>query len=168
MNSNELLSALEYLLQGRNIASYGVISPKDMSLLVSSNAPKAFIVNTKEYPGQHWLAVFSLDNVNYEVFDSYGNDVTLYNKHFRLFSKLKLIENCVEYQSNGSDVCGQFTLYFINRRLAGKPYCKIVEMFKVNDKNYNDNLVNRFYLEIKPFVKLKPYNSRCMSCMPKA
>jgi hypothetical protein len=90
------------------------------------NLPKAlkinffFVCNTKpsNAPGEHWFCVIKTQRNYIELFDSLGvnEEKELFykqNLHFRGF----LTFNETPFQSNSSQNCGFFCLYFIFQRL---------------------------------------------------
>ena len=67
-------------------------------------------------PGLHWLVVFRNSEDSYEIFDSLAQvDSTYIRTHFFSAGTYEYIETAVQPQL--SAYCGQFSVYFIYKRL---------------------------------------------------
>lgn len=108
-------------------------------------SPCGFIVNTdvSSQPGTHWLAFFVRDNI-VECFDSYGQHLGVYNALFspwmqRLARSVRV--NRTRLQSDTSNVCGLYCVYFLRQRLLGHSMRHIVQRFSVTDLEANDRYI---------------------------
>ena len=107
--------------------------------------PLCCIVNTDpiDKPGQHWIALYyaGLGKSQGEFFDSYALRPEAYKhdtwkKCFREFDGFTR-----PLQQWNSDVCGDYTIYFLYRRVRGESLREIVKYFSKNDLQYNDAAV---------------------------
>ena len=103
------------------------------------NYPYGFIVNTDtgNLPGRHWLAFYYTSEDISEFFDSYGHSP----EHFPFESSL---------QGRTSDVCGQYSLYYLLDRCRGVSMKTIVDQFG-NNKEENDTFVHNFISNTFPY-----------------
>lgn len=111
------------------------------------------IVNTdnSSQPGTHWLALF-MHNKTAECFDSYGQRPGSYNPLLtqwieRHASSVRV--NRQRLQSDFSDVCGLYCVYFLRQRLLGRTMDQIVNSFRGSDTEANDrymmDIMSRVY-----------------------
>lgn len=123
-----------------------------------SNLPKIFIVNTDPHqlPGKHWVCFYIPHDGPIEFFDSLGKHPSFYSKLFEKFiysHSTEFIYNSNPLQSNFSDTCGHFCLFYSIHRCRGMRMDTIIEKFSTS-KILNDRLV-------QDFVK-KHFNSLCI------
>lgn len=77
-----------------------------------------FIANTdiSSKPGRHWCAFYFDEAGQSEFFDSYGKPPQYYNSKFLsclLDNSVVQLYNSQTLQSNFSNICGQYSLYFL-------------------------------------------------------
>ena len=111
----------------------------------------AVIVNSDPdgQPGTHWCSMYFIGNGTAEYFDSYGGSPQ--NSYFKRALKnnsKSFVYNAVKLQNNVSNVCGQFCLYYLMRRLRGDSLKDIVKSLDYYPNN--DHLVYRFVEEHFP------------------
>ena len=79
--------------------------------------PQIYIINTDPIPrpGEHWICLLFLDKLSSEYFDSLGKPINFYGESIQSF----IVENSKtcnyiskQLQSNKSDICGQYVLFF--------------------------------------------------------
>lgn len=109
--------------------------------------PAAIIANTDDHtkPGSHWVAMYvGKDNVGH-YFDSYGLP-PIVPQHFARFKKncKILLYNPQQFQSNTSDVCGQFCVMFIHLMCSGFGMYRFRDIFS-NNLPQNDKIVREYY-----------------------
>ncbi len=107
--------------------------------------PCGFIVNTdsSSQPGQHWLAVFIRDNI-VECFDSYGQPPGAYNPLFSRWIQRHartVRVNPTRLQSDTSNVCGLYCVYFLRHRLLGHSMTHIIQRFSDANLEANDRYI---------------------------
>lgn len=143
---------IEKYLRGftrRTNTNYYVISKNCFSTVVLfQNRPTLVVCNTSEtYPGQHWVAfyVYWRNSIPCaEFFDSFGKSPQYYEINPPFFV---CKYNRSVFQSDKSDSCGLFCLFFLYYRLKKQNFKKIIRMFsKFSSKN--ELLVNKFLLMI--------------------
>lgn len=109
--------------------------------------PCGFIVNTDVHtePGTHWCA-FYFENANMgEFFDTFGRRPEDYGRFFVKFSRqhsafgLKI--NAKRLQSDFSNVCGLYCLFYLHQRFSHVSMERIVKSFVSNNFYYNDMYV---------------------------
>ena len=144
MNTAQIVHALEQD-PVTNKAFCGVF-PSDKLPQTVDKYPCGFIVNTdpSNKPGTHWLGFYFPSKHHGEFFDSYGHPPEYYHKSFKdyldsydwIFNKRKL-------QSNWTNVCGQYCMFYLSHRARRYSLNKIVNMF-ANDTLSNDTKVFEF------------------------
>jgi len=113
------------------------------------------IVNTDVSSGSglHWFCVFRYSSTILEVFDSLGIDDVKKNvlqKSFQIRGIHEIEFNLTQFQSNDSDSCGKFVLYFIVNRLHNLDHSFkdiLNEIFEPN-LSENEKKVEKFYLDV--------------------
>ena len=91
------------------------VFPADKIPLPLTKWPAGFVANTdpEGEPGQHWVAMYQKSPfAQLEYFDSYGYDPSFYD--FNLPDSLTFSDR--QLQSPGSDVCGNYCVYFLAHR----------------------------------------------------
>src|SRR5579862_7274304 len=74
-------------------------------------------------PGTHWVAFFKHEGGGEEYFDPLGDKPpkrieSFLNRH----SPMGVAYNRVPYQSESSVLCGNFCIFYLQRRLAGQSF----------------------------------------------
>ena len=110
--------------------------------------PSAYVINTDTSYGigEHWVGFFFDEEKIGEFFDSYGNELSTYDKRFKSFLKNNSISlqcNNKRLQGPFATTCGQYCVYYTLLRCRNIPMTKIVGHFS-NDFNENDNFVTQF------------------------
>ena len=108
--------------------------------------PGAYIINTDDYdePGEHWLAVYNDDCVEY--FDSYG--LVPLDDRLNRFLGVHYVYNSVKLQQLFSNACGFYCVYYILHRARGYYMNDIINVLKRSD---GDFVVKEFlYRHYKP------------------
>ena len=132
--------------------------------------PCGFIANTdvSSQTGTHWLAFFIGDNT-VECFDSYGQNPGVYNALFSAWMQKQTRServNQTRLQSDTSNVCGLYCVYFLRQRLLGHSIGGIIQGFSVTDFEANDRYIFdmfRIFIHIvcKMTVCIIRHVSRC-------
>ena len=141
MNSLQLRAAL------RNIPcdTVGVYAADEIPRVWSK--PTAIIANTDDHTksGSHWIAMYvGKDNIGH-YFDSYGLPPIIPQHLARLKKNCKILfYNPQQFQSNTSDVCGQFCVMFIHLMCNGFGIHRFREIFS-NNLCRNDKIVREYY-----------------------
>ena len=110
------------------------VFPRDM--IPNHNKTGSLIANTdlSTEKGTHWVVMYKDENIC-DFFDSYGRE-PFKNK----FIDTKCLFNSVKLQSNYSQVCGQYCLYFLYFRSRNCSMDEIVASLKTN----GDSIVEEF------------------------
>jgi hypothetical protein len=144
MDNYSIFKFLYNLCKGK--AGFDVLSCDELDAFKITRYPTCLVVNNEPRgsPGEHWVA-FYITKRSCEFFCSYGVGINYYNSHFEKFVKRfgKIIENRRPLQSIGTNVCGQYTIYFLYKRLKGCCRMSIYCNFSTNTRK-NDSIVNRF------------------------
>ena len=150
MNTSQLqcIISCDSVLKERVVGVFAADQlPKSLPFL-----PCGLIVNTDmiSHPGRHWLSFFICrDTV--ECFDSYGQPVSDYNPLFMRWIRrhgLRVIENRTRLQSDTSNVCGLYCIYFLRQRLLGYTMPEIVQNFSDSDFRTNDTYILDMFTRI--------------------
>ena len=110
----------------------------------------AVVVNsdTAASPGMHWMAIFKdKRKEEIEFFDSCSMPVNFYHPSIGEFleNKAKGVRlNCGRIQSEFSNTCGHFCIYYLLHRTLGKDFESILCDFSLSDLSSNDETVKRF------------------------
>jgi len=148
MNTNQLFNHMRKFCT-RKHAQYGVIPCDMLNNLRIYKYPVCLIVNSdpSEKSGEHWLAIFIKNKSSpVEFYDSYGLGAGFYGSYFTNFAtrlQRKIQENIQQLQSMNSNVCGNYALYFIYKRLLGHLPMSLYCNFS-NDYKRNDEIVSKF------------------------
>ena len=106
---------------------------------LTSFEPGCYVVNLapSNHPGLHWVAVFSLsgrDDVEY--FDSAGQRAP---PQLVQWWQSNFIQNPCVLQGPTTDVCGQYTIYYLTHRSWGRSMKSILSSFTSN--TYHNDLI---------------------------
>ena len=125
----------------------GSVKPSDRLPSTVHINEKCFVFNTDPVskPGRHWVAIYLSETP--EFFDSAGHTPSHYNHRFEKFlmkqgPTYKL--NLISLQSNSSELCGQYCLYYLTKRCLGLSMEYILREFGA-DKKSNDKIVQKYY-----------------------
>lgn len=115
--------------------------PRDLVPTCFPQYPCCFIANTdtSSEPGEHWVAYFVQSPDHIEFFDSFAFLPITYG--FALHSNK---HNSLQIQSDKSDFCGHFCLYFLYHRALGKPLDFLIRDFSPYNLGQNDQMVEHF------------------------
>ena len=98
----------------------------------------------------HWVLLYKIRK-NLLWIDSFGKDPKFYGGRIKMFfhnydgEKIFVIKK--QLQSNTSLVCGAYVLYFSYKLSRENNYKKVVRNF-VNDKKFNDSIVETFMFKV--------------------
>ena len=99
--------------------------------------------------GTHWVSVIIKSN-KLLYFDSFG----LIPPYELINLRSKYYYNFLQYQPINSFLCGYYCLYFFNEfnKLiitdSIEKFNKIIEPFHINDFEYNDNFIKKYFTNI--------------------
>ena len=103
-----------------------------------------YVINLapSSHPGTHWVAVFCDTVGRVEYFDSAGRGAP--NSFIKWWGPHRdFITNPYTLQHSTSDVCGQYTIFYLIHRCRGTTMRTILYSFTSN-KNRNDRMVYDF------------------------
>ena len=126
----------------RILASYpstrNTVHVVPLDILLTSTTPGTFIVNNQPtgYKGEHWLAVTTGGDVN-EFFDSLGHKPEFYSLALADFLTTRCKWSPKTIQSNTSNLCWAYCIYYCLKHFAGIEFDSIVNSFS-NDVFTND------------------------------
>lgn len=147
----------------------GVFAADQLPLVLPSTSC-GFIVNTdiSSRPGTHWLAMFMRDNV-VDFFDSYGQYPGAYTPLFTRWicrHGLRVRINQKRVQSDSSNVCGLYCLYFLRQRLLGLSMTQITAGFDTSNLEANDRYILDLFTRVFPYCLQNEcvYNQGCKPC----
>lgn len=120
-----------------------------------NSLPICYIMNTDPIalPGKHWIAVYLSIYGQHEFFDSYGRQQSTVAPYLpkikaaaaaaTMAGRSDWLENTVTLQSPHTSTCGQYCLYYLSHRCAGRQMKDIVNDFSA-DRVDNDRLINDY------------------------
>ncbi len=142
MNTDEITSCL----QGHALTKecFRGVFPADCFPDKLRPLPGACVVNShpQSGPGQHWLAFYQTQDNSVDFFDSFGRPLSFYNFET---DKHVVQQNC-QIQSDWSDNCGKFCMFFIFMRSSGYSYASVIDMFKENHEA-NEEMIEDFCIK---------------------
>lgn len=96
------------------------------------------IVNccNRNYPGEHWLALYKCEEDTLEIFDSFGLNPDVYNLVGKLPESSVITYSTKQLQSINSLMCGQYCLYYCYFKARGYALDDIISGFS---KDYYNN-----------------------------
>jgi hypothetical protein len=120
--------------------------------------------------GMHWIAFHkSKQEKNVQFFDSFGLPLQFYPKQMIEFCKkhgINVSFSDKQYQSNFSDLCGNFSLYFLIKRAKGYTFDQIVKCFDTINLVENETIVKDFVSQNFKFPSFSECETFCkMECM---
>ena len=142
MNTAQITYALEH--DPKTSKKFCGMFPGDKLLWTIDRYPCGLAVNTDPYtkPG-HWIAIFLMSLQNGDWFDSYGKPPEFYGAVFTEFINNQCNEwkwNDRMLQSDWSDVCGHYCIFYLGHRALRYSMKKIVQLFG-NNTLLNDSKV---------------------------
>lgn len=153
MNSLELLKALQHIP-----AQTKGVYPADR-IPSRWSRPTAIVANTDDHtkPGTHWVAVYVDNNGRGIFFDSYGLPPLVNKHHNRIRRNTATYDwNTRTLQSIKSRVCGEYCVMFLDYMSRGYSLDMFLRLFSA-DKLKNDNIVRRYYNNLKHVKRSKRY-----------
>ena len=127
---------ITYVLEHDSITSkkFCGVFPSDRLPETIEKYPCGFIANTdpSSEPGTHWVAFYFPSEQKGDFFDSCGQHPSYYNTLFAVFIKKHSHEwdfNHRKLQSAWSDVCGQYSIFYLSHRARGNSMNKIAPQF---------------------------------------
>lgn len=153
MNTSQLrcIISCDHVLRDRVIGVFAA----DYLPRAIPRVPCGFIANTdiSSRSGRHWVAFFIGDDNVVECFDSYGQHPGVYNGLFRSWlhrhAKTVLVSG-QRLQSDYSNVCGLYCVYFLHQRLLGVGMDQIFNSFSMFDTEANDNYILDIFSRVYP------------------
>lgn len=152
MNTTQINSYLSSLFNRKRVC-FNVIPSDYLDSIDIPYYPLCLVVNSEDSSssGRHWIAFFRQDvNSDLIFFCSYGMGIESYSSYFINFAKrlnAKIIQNTKTLQSINSNVCGQYTIYFLYKMYYGcclmSLYCSFSSNMRMNDSKVK-NFVKRF------------------------
>ena len=154
-----ILSNIDLLIISENLLNLdlGIINKKYDGVFSRDNIPNKngmYIINldSKIGLGTHWVSVI-IKSKKLFYFDSFG----LIPPYELINLRSEYYYNFLQYQPINSFLCGYYCLYFLNEfdKLSKKndyssieKFNKIIEPFHINDFEYNDNFIKKYFINI--------------------
>lgn len=156
MESPTVLGLLKQAIDPEKCSVAGVFPRDWLTMDRFARFPACCIVNTDKatQPGKHWVAFYLRTPNEFEFFDSYGLHPSLY-QFDELWSN-PIEHNPVSLQSDFSNTCAHFCLYFLHAKTLSFPMSTIVRSFSPVNLIWNDKLVRKFVRKLsgsRSFVK---------------
>lgn len=144
MNTNEIQNAM--LANTTTAALFRGVFACDEVQLDSYPLPAGMIINTDSSSkgGQHWVAVYQETPQTIEFFDSFGREVSYYGKCLReALNSKKIVLQQHQLQSDFSDLCGPYCMFFLYKKGQGFSFQQVLESFSSNTM-FNDVMIDNF------------------------
>ena len=135
-----------------NLPNFIGVFPQDYLLSINIvKFPVCFIVNLdlSSQPGSHWIAV-NITEKTIEVFDSFGFDKSTWiheplilSYFLNCYSKTHRLKISPRLQSNLSNLCGVYSIFFLIFRLSYS-FSEILHLFST-DFNLNSTIMLSFF-----------------------
>ena len=131
----------------RRVKQFGGVVPADKLPRSIKWRPKVYIVNTDKslQRGRHWVAFYFPLRGPAEFFDSMGHKPDYYYTQFKrvlLTNGQHYMYNEKRLQQYGTQICGQFCLFYAIHRCRGWSMKRIINQFKPLNLNYNERLLS--------------------------
>lgn len=142
MNTLQLENIFENLIIKRTFY-YGIF-PIDM-LPIIDRLPTCLIINnqTSQQEGEHWIAIYFDKHRNCSFFDSFAKSPYYYGLNNYLKNNSNRVEiNRKKIQSNFSNFCGLYCIFFLIFKLKGRSMFYFQSLFK-SDPDKNDQMFNK-------------------------
>lgn len=128
---------------------YTAVCAKDQLVDIKKKSFAVICNNQKSTEsGMHWTGFFKTDGSNVvEFFDSFAMPLEFYGSEFVEFcskfsGKVRISTN--QFQSNESDYCGNYCLYFLIQRSRCKTFDNVISKFSTINFLQNDQIVKEF------------------------
>ena len=112
----------------RSLPMFTAVCASDQLKFFNKQDSFAVIVNNEpsNENGMHWICFFKEPHSNIvEFFDSYGMNISFYPSTILNFCRKhasKIRYNTIQFQSNLSDYCGHYCLWFLIHRFFKKSF----------------------------------------------
>ena len=143
MNTAQIAYALER--DAKTSKKFCGVFPSDKLPQTIDKYPCGLVANTdpSTKSGKHWVSIYLSSPRKGSWFDSYGKSPESYGAAFTGFLEKHYDDwdfNNRKLQSDCSDVCGQYCIFFLSHKARGYSMNKIVQLFG-NDTVLNDSKV---------------------------
>lgn len=128
MNENQL----RHRLKGVKVCASDNL-PKSARFVIANNDPS-------HLPGSHWVCMHIPRRGPAEYFDSTGHPPLPIFENYLVTRSSKYKKNVLRVQDYGTDTCGEFCVYYVDRRRRGWSFQKIMDTFS-RDLSINEMLV---------------------------
>ncbi len=112
---------------------------------LTKSPPCFIIVNTdpSNQPGEHWVTLFIENSTTVTYFCSLGTlPIQPISNFLSFFNKVKM--SIDQWQSNESDLCGEFALFFSDLKCQNFDNIQIANLFDNDNMELNDFLVSQY------------------------
>ena len=148
MNSGELRNILDVFVPKSFVT--GVYASDQLNFIKSPQFAVVFNNESSKFGGMHWLAMWKSKDTNViQFFDSFAMPLDFYAPSIADFIRKNsgaVVSSCQQIQSDFSEVCGQFCIYFLAKRISGMSFEEILGEFTTFDLRKNDTKVMNFAL----------------------
>lgn len=126
---------IEFLL--RNYSDFGGVVTANQRKQCKNG--KLYVLNSKPFPGQHWLGLDLRKDFHCEFFDSFGHNLDEYG--FEEISGPVMTYNTISLQHLKSDVCGAYCVMYAVYKLEGYTLADFLKNFNEHYTLENDKRV---------------------------
>ena len=166
LRASEIKEIIDRVLGFLKVNFLGVFS-RDKLPKISRRTrfPACLVVNSApaSQAGEHWLAIYFLDSIHCEFFDSYAYHPGFYglSEYLAKFSVTATVDHTL--QSLESAVCGHYCILYLYLRSLAYPLSTIVSSFSRTDLILNDHRAADFVKHSLTLSRSPMQTSKC-SC----
>jgi hypothetical protein len=147
MNTREIDAVLRLCRQTRGLFLGTFACDAIPATAITAPRPFALVVNTapSAHPGHHWVAVFVDSQNRASYMDSCAEppvpDIAVFLAQFPRVDRLRY-----RLQDYFSDVCGQYSVFFVYKRARGFSIERLTRLFSRRNFAKNDTYVKKWIL----------------------
>src|SRR5665811_674558 len=151
----------------KSLPIFTAVCASDQLELLGKHKSFAVIVNNEPSTknGMHWICFFK-DPTNdvIEFFDSYAMNISFYPTAILNFCRKnahRIRFNKHQWQSNISDCCGDFCLWFLIHRYFSNSFEDAIKKFSTQNLKHNDKIVTDFVYQHFKFPEFSDCKKIC-------
>jgi len=150
MNTNHI----RYILSSdpSTSSTFRGVMARDEFVKCRVTCPSIFVCNTDnaDQAGTHWIAIFVSKLGKCEYFDSYGLPPLFEDLTSKLLSiDKKFIYNDTVLQSNNTNVCGIYSIVFLQLKCRGYSLSRILDLLMYANNSEERDHILKYYLDTK-------------------
>lgn len=155
MNADQLFNLLRKF-KCLNETLVNITAVNALPVKVIKHFPQLRIINTDpiQNPGKHRICVIFHDTSNSDFYDSLGKSPKFYSEKLMKFIEDNSKNECTfiqkKIQSNSSDTCGLYVVFFALMRICfNNSVDSIYDMFFTENLSVNDDFVSSYFKNLE-------------------